>query len=48
VEAAKARDRLARKLHGPYARLNDLPEDPAAGALQPVGCAPDTILLCRR
>jgi hypothetical protein len=30
LEAAKARDRLARQLHGPCARLNDLPEDPAA------------------
>jgi hypothetical protein len=30
LEAARARDRLARKLHGPYARLNDLPDDPAA------------------
>jgi hypothetical protein len=31
LEAARARDRLARKLHGPYARLNDLPDDPAGG-----------------
>ncbi len=28
VEAAKARDRLARELHGPFARLNFPPEDP--------------------
>ena len=32
LEAAKARDRLARQLHGPYARLNLPPEDPAAGS----------------
>ena len=30
VEAAKARDRLARKLHGPYARLNFPLENPEA------------------
>lgn len=28
VEAAKARDRLALELHGPFARLNFPPDDP--------------------
>ncbi len=31
LEAAKARECLARQLHGPFARLNLPPEDPDAG-----------------
>jgi len=29
-EAAKAHDRLARELHGPFARLNFPPQDPSS------------------